>query len=234
MIIIVAEYPKSGGTWLVSLLGEVLELPKRDIYINNDNKLFWKDYFWYKGYEDIGLLESCVVKSHELAGSDLHNCSSKIIHLIRDGRDVVVSKYFYEKDFLVNNNIKEFNNISKEEYTAKVAMEWREYVCSWMNRDDCIICKYEELLLNTEQTLKKILKRLGYDVNEIIIKEAIINNTKEKLTDKIGELFKHNTFIRKGIVGDWKNFFGNVEKNIFKEIAGDTLIELGYEQDLNW
>ncbi len=42
-----------------------------------------------------------------------------------------------------------------------------------------------------------------------------------------------NTFF-KGQVGAWKDYFNEEHKRIFKEIAGDLLIELGYESDYNW
>jgi hypothetical protein len=42
------------------------------------------------------------------------------------------------------------------------------------------------------------------------------------------------SFLRKGIEGDWKNHFSEAHKQKFKEIAGDLLIELGYERDYRW
>lgn len=39
---------------------------------------------------------------------------------------------------------------------------------------------------------------------------------------------------RKGIVGDWKNYFDERLRRLFKEEAGEALIELGYEKDLDW
>jgi hypothetical protein len=39
---------------------------------------------------------------------------------------------------------------------------------------------------------------------------------------------------RKGIVGDWKNYFDDRLRRIYVEEAGDTLVELGYEKGLNW
>jgi len=39
---------------------------------------------------------------------------------------------------------------------------------------------------------------------------------------------------RKGIVGDWANYFDDRIKSIYKEEAGQTLIDLGYEKDLDW
>ena len=45
-----------------------------------------------------------------------------------------------------------------------------------------------------------------------------------------------HTFVKggKGKKGGWKNFFQEEHKQAFKKIAGDLLIELGYETDLNW
>ncbi|MGH2703243.1 MAG: sulfotransferase domain-containing protein, partial [Actinomycetota bacterium] len=39
---------------------------------------------------------------------------------------------------------------------------------------------------------------------------------------------------RRGQIGDWRNHFNEDHKEAFKKMAGDTLIRLGYEHDLNW
>jgi hypothetical protein len=43
-----------------------------------------------------------------------------------------------------------------------------------------------------------------------------------------------SSFYRKGVAGDWKNHFTERDKRIFKKEAGELLIELGYERDLDW
>ncbi len=40
--------------------------------------------------------------------------------------------------------------------------------------------------------------------------------------------------LRKGVAGDWKDAFTVVDKRIFKEVAGDALIRLGYRRAGNW
>jgi hypothetical protein len=35
-------------------------------------------------------------------------------------------------------------------------------------------------------------------------------------------------------VGDWKNYFTIQNKNICKEICGKLLVELGYEENMDW
>ena len=39
---------------------------------------------------------------------------------------------------------------------------------------------------------------------------------------------------RKGIVGDWKNYFTRRDGQLFQQIAGDQLCALGYVQDESW
>lgn len=43
-----------------------------------------------------------------------------------------------------------------------------------------------------------------------------------------------NAFYRKGEVGDWTNYFSDAAKRWFKQAAGDQLIALGYEKDDSW
>ena len=40
--------------------------------------------------------------------------------------------------------------------------------------------------------------------------------------------------LRKGIKGDWKNHFTPKVVDKVKQVAGDGLVELGYENDLDW
>jgi hypothetical protein len=44
---------------------------------------------------------------------------------------------------------------------------------------------------------------------------------------------KSPTF-RSGKTGEWKKYFTDEHKKIFKEVAGDLLIKLGFETDQNW
>jgi hypothetical protein len=39
---------------------------------------------------------------------------------------------------------------------------------------------------------------------------------------------------RKGIAGDWRNYFDDQVKDVFKARYGDLLIATGYERDSEW
>ena len=43
-----------------------------------------------------------------------------------------------------------------------------------------------------------------------------------------------SSFFRKGESGDWENYFSDADKVLFKEIAGDLLVEMRYAADHTW
>jgi hypothetical protein len=234
MRILIAEYPKSGGNWLVNLLGDALSLDKRDIYINDDYTAFNVSLHpWYKGTAAFNLTESCVIKSHEFPESVLHNFPAHRVHLIRDCRDVIVSKYFFERDFCVQNGIYKEFTISFDDFVAKTAEEWAAFVRAWKS-EDVVIVYYEYLLRDALAEMKSLFGKLGLRVEEAALVAAIRNNTKEAMKKSLGNAFQHNTFVRKGIEGDWKNHFSERHKEMVKKYAGTELIMAGYEKDNDW
>ncbi|HKI46863.1 MAG TPA: sulfotransferase domain-containing protein [Balneolales bacterium] len=232
--IVVAEFPKSGGSWLSSMLAKSLGIEVRDIYVNdNFNAFDISKHPWYQGSSSYGLTESCVIKSHEMPDSKLHKLDAQFIHMVRDGRDVVISKYFYEKDFCVKNGIINDFNYTLDEYIEKTAKEWVSYISEWERRK-IITCYYENLLKDAFQELARVFFLLNISVAKEALEAAIDANSKEKFSKSLDKAFKHNTFVRKGIAGDWKNYFNEKHKAIFKQNAGELLIKLGYENDLEW
>lgn len=232
--IIITEFPKSGGSWLVTMLGAALNLPKRDIYVNDEFSGFDLTHHpWYEGASSYNLTESCIIKSHELPESPLHIVTDKIVHLARDGRDVVISKYFHDKDFCVKNGISNEFTMTFSEFLEITAAEWSEYITAWSDLK-VIHCSYEDLLNNPAAVMQMLFNKFNLVVNESSIKDAVEAATKEKMHKSLDKAFKHNTFVRKGIAGDWRNHFSETDKALFKKIAGESLIVLGYEQDMDW
>ncbi len=232
--IVVAEFPKSGGSWLVSMLAKSLSVQARDIYVDDGFKLFdITNHPWYKGSDSYGLTESCVIKSHELPDSALHNFPAQYIHLMRDGRDVIVSKFFFEKEFCVNNGILPSFDMTFDEYVEKTSLEWGNYVAKWL-KESAIICKYEDLLEDPLLTLGQLCSSVGIQVSTDLLEDCIKAYSRENFRKVLNDTFKYNTFVRKGIKGDWKNHFSERHKEVVKKNAGDVLIMAGYEENHDW
>lgn len=233
--IVLNEYPKSGGSWIVSLLGEVLKVPQRDIYVKPGFNLFdLEKHPWYKEGGDLDYRIRSVIKSHELPGSMLIDFDATYVHLVRDGRDVVVSKWYFEKDFCVQNGITSSFEDSFDEYLEKTAYEWAHYVSSWMQQS-VVTIRYENFLMDPIRYLECCLLEIGCTcITRKELESAVSKYTKDKFKTSLGEVFKHNTFVRKGISGDWRNHFSADNVAAFKRVAGDELLALGYELNSDW
>jgi hypothetical protein len=228
MRILVSEYPKSGATWIVSLIGDVLGLPKRDIYISGEGPIDFRKHLWYAADSDFGFKGPCVIKSHEYPTSRHVQFSAKHIHLVRDGRDVVVSKYFFERDFCVANGIYEKFEENFDAYVSRVSSEWNEFVLSWLNVDvPCV--KYEDFLRSPVGTLECALSIVGIEASRADIHAALSKNTKEKIQASIAPLFPKSSFVRKGVSGDWRSHFQQRHLDAFREVAREAMERIGYE-----
>jgi len=229
--IVVAEYPKSGGTWLVSMLGYAMKLPRRDIYVTKDYGHFdIRRHPWYlDAHEDIGELPAdCVIKSHELPGSRLTNFGARFLHLVRDGRDVVVSRYIYEKEFCVRNGIYGRFDESFDVYVPRVAAAWRSFVEAWL-RISPKFYRYEDFLNDPHASLHRLLADVDFVADGQTVAAAVEANTSEQIRGALAGMFRHNTFVRTARSGDWRNRFDEKHVRAFQEVAGDLLVRLGYE-----
>lgn len=217
---------------MCSLLGELLRIPVRDIYVDPCNPApFIARHPWYKGQDDFGIPLSCVIKSHEKPGSHLHNFDHMTIHLIRDGRDVVTSKFYFEKDFCVLNGLHEKFDTPFNVFLAQTVSEWSDYIYSWKNRH-IVECNYENLMTDPIRCLQNIGHKLGYYFSPEDVVSALHTHSKENMRASLS--FFKGDFVRKGIIGDWKHLFDDTSTYIFKKHAGEILVELGYEHNFDW
>ncbi len=99
---------------------------------------------------------------------------------------------------------------------------------------DYLLVKYEDLLAAPQQTVSGIFDFLDISIEEALLNKIIQNMSFESITGrKPGEQDIHN-FYRKGVAGDWKNYFNMADKAAFKEGGGHALVKYGYELDDIW
>jgi hypothetical protein len=234
-VYVVNEYPKSGGTWLKMMLAEALELPA-----------------WTKGKP---VWAPCVMQGHW--GSSKGGC--RMICLFRDGRDVMVS-YYYHSFFrnelgnapLVKLMRKRFNFNELEDIKGNLLpfmkgmfddpispnFSWLDFVNRWASRPDVLICRYEDLRLDTAGTLCRLFESLtgenGLDrgrAQNIADSYTMQNMRKRKAELNPGMKGQENaeiSFIRKGSVGGWSEHFTDESLEWFEQRMGDSLDLLGY------
>ena len=118
---------------------------------------------------------------------------------------------------------------------GSVKTSWPEHVRGWVSSSMPHFVRYEEMLADSEGTLAKLLSE--YVDQEVDLDEVRYTVKRYSFENKTGRQRgeeDRSSFARKGISGDWKNYFNAEARQIFDHYAGDLLIELGYEKDHSW
>jgi len=170
-------------------------------------------------------------------------------HVIRDPRDIIVSAYFSHKlshpiegeDWLVGP--REILNTVDQEQGLRLSIEWRaeqfKRMGDWMyDHGNIYESRFEILTTWPEVEFKNIFKFLGLLPDPLtpeLLTEILEANAFARLTGGrkkgIEDVESH---YRKGIPGDWRNHLHGSNKEVVKERYGQLLIDLGYEQNMDW
>jgi hypothetical protein len=171
-------------------------------------------------------------------------------HIIRDPRDMIISGYFYhlwcseewvhrKKPRFNNRSYQEvLNSLSKEEGIAMEISRCKRAINNMVSWDyfnpNIVEIKLEDL--NDEKgVFTKIFQKYGFDEEQLEKALSIVERLGfEKIAGrKKGEEDQKSHF-RKGVSGDWKNYFTPEHKKLFKEMYPEAVVKLGYEKDDNW
>lgn len=232
-IFFLISYPRSGNTWMTLILKDLFNVQLSEIgnknlkgktlnfdtfetilYGTTSDSLYGNNTEY--NYDD----DFLCVKTHQYF-DEKYPLNNKVIYLIRDPRDVMLSYYFHQK-MKIKGILKEFDGHEFSEFLNQHLHRWEKHVEVWTKRD-CLVIKYEDLKIYPMETLKKIEKYLNCSpINsyENIIKKHIINPT--YITNK------NDKFFRKAIIGDFKNYLGKEHLEYFNKVK-DILEKLNYK-----
>ncbi|MEK6256004.1 MAG: sulfotransferase domain-containing protein [Chloroflexota bacterium] len=166
------------------------------------------------------------------------------IFVYRDPRDMIVSHVFYATDIHTGHGMHQYyQNLGSTPERISAAISgveepgfelpnvnerYASYI-DWLKQPNILSLRFEDLRLQTEQTLNKLLDFLalrGFTPN--LPRDKCIQSLRESISPH-----RSGTF-RKGQPGNWREHFSGDNKELFKELAGDLLISLGYEQGHDW
>lgn len=153
---------------------------------------------------------------------------AKVILILRDGRDVVVSGWFH----VIRQHGRENADTSLAAYCRRVARAWRhdtQAALAFRDRrpEHVLLLRYEDLHAAAEPAMARTFRFLGLDSGPKTVAAAVAAGRFEQVSGGRGrgEEDRDSQF-RKGIVGDWKNHFDAETEAIFQEEAGDVLRRL--------
>lgn len=172
---------------------------------------------------------------------DLMNTSSTI-YVHRDGRDVMVSLYYYMKQFRedftdlpFSDFLRMSNELDGETRMSRPAF-WAHHVRTWLEQPNLIAVAYESLETDYEATVEKLANFLNIDLT-YPLQSVNVHQTKEnkslvnRLLKRVGlKREKTSTAVspRKGKSGDWRNHFSVDDLEFFMDEVGNLMRQLAY------
>jgi hypothetical protein len=166
------------------------------------------------------------------------------IFIYRDPRDMLVSHVFYATDLYEDHGMhRYYEQLDSMEarlnaaiegvadpkfYLSNVRERYESYL-GWLDHPEVFCLRFEDLILERDVALARLLGYLevrGLDLQ--IPREQAIETLKAGISPK-----KSGTF-RKGQPGNWREYFTDANKARFKEVAGDLLARLGFDDGVEW
>jgi hypothetical protein len=165
--------------------------------------------------------------------------------ILRDPRDVVVSHAYYVSKAQSNNVHHKYYQDGLQDFDQRlltsirgipgedapfpdIAKRFEPYL-AWLETPGVLSLRYEDFLDRHTEALGQIVDhalRQGFPLN--CARDQAIQKLDQSIDPQRSPTF------RRGISGEWRQVFNPEHKRLFKELAGELLIRLGYESDDGW
>ena len=171
---------------------------------------------------------------------------TKVINIIRDPRDVVVSFYHFIQTIIpisYKGNLTEFYQLFKQsdlpfgDYFRHV-YEWKMLALKYPKQ--VMVCTYSQMKNDPANAIKQMANFLGYRVTKENIDKIVqitdFKNMKKNKHSNLSQLDcldkSKGNFCRKGIIGDWVNHFSSDMRRDFDRLLKKK--SLTYNIDWNY
>ena len=236
--VLVISYPKSGTTWLMEIVWRVVH-GETGPESGGDAPLEFRfpmlDVDSVKGLTDMTNLHEMadprLIKSHlphHLLPESVLTSGAKILYVSRDPRDVCVSRYHFCRMIEAMQYRGTFAQFRASFARGELFCgPYRKHVQGYQEHSDTVFCvTYEELHQDRAGVVRKVAAFLNRPITEDQVK-AIVRYTSFKVMRENPATNFHqwhktgmasedeSTFMRKGVSGDWRNYFTEEESEEF-------------------
>ena len=163
--------------------------------------------------------------------------------IFRDPRDVVVSHVYYVTDIEARHvhhdyyaSLPDFESRLKVSILGRpeagvefpdIAARFAPYL-GWLDQPSVKAIHFEDLIHDRAATLNRILNHFLARVPLRVSRTTILESLESSINPARSPTF------RSGKTGEWRTSFTAEHKQLFKAVAGDLLIRLGYEKSNEW
>ncbi|XP_062570635.1 sulfotransferase 6B1-like [Saccostrea cucullata] len=217
--ILVSSYPKSGSHWMHEFLCRVLH--------DQEAKFPRMEHTFLDIIPEFSRMDSLPsprilythLPVHFLPEDHIKN-GRKIIHIVRDPRDIAVSAYYhflnvpFFKDYLPTDWNSHLSDFMSGNFMYG---EWCQYELQWekfSKSGNVLVLRYEDMKSDEVKYVRRIAEYLGIPCDkEAAVRIAsdchILKLRERKKSGRLGFIY------RKGEVGDWKNHFSSAQEKQF-------------------
>lgn len=229
--VFIIGHPKSGNTWLQNLIaGLVYGIdPEYTPYSLVSDLIPGEKKRYYRRYQT-----PMFFRNHNLPALPY----KKVVYVIRDGRDVMVS-YYHHISAVLGREVDFHLVVRGKEVVPPFFFTWSEHVEVWMeNRFDAdiIVVKYEDLISDSVHQLRRLcdflsINRTATFLSSIAQKASFeIMRRKEEIHGIDNPNWPEDKhFVRRGEVGSYKDEMPKDVLEIFMESSENTLRKYGYD-----
>ena len=233
----IVTYPKSGTTWMqmiLLLLKHEGVLPEQFTFFQliHDHIPFI-DMFGASVVEKLD--RPRMMKSHLPFNFIPWNDNAKYIFVCRNPFDVCVSLYYHTEGFPGAYNFKDgsfdvfFEEYLKGEVDCGCYFHHLRSYWDQRGRDNILFLTYEKMKENTRDVIREVAEFLGGQYLENVNKEGIldkvlenssISSMREAINPSVNALGRAEgsaEFVRKGVIGDYKNMFSEEQERRLTE-----------------
>uniref|UniRef100_A0A3Q0QTZ7 Sulfotransferase n=1 Tax=Amphilophus citrinellus TaxID=61819 RepID=A0A3Q0QTZ7_AMPCI len=178
---------------------------------------------------------------YNLMPPSFYTSKAKVIYVMRNPKDIMVSSYYFHQMAGFLEDPGTFDEFMDKFLEGEVLFgKWTDHVKSWRSielGDRIMYITYEEMVQDLPASLRRISNFLGCNLTEEVIQKIAehcsfttmkTNNMSNfSLMPKVYMDSDKSPFLRKGIVGDWKNHFSSEQLARFisvisKELEGES------------
>jgi len=192
-----------------------------------------------------GDITYCYLHARQPFLAQLTRTGNAAFFIYRDPRDMIVSHVFYATEMYDQHGMRQYytqqlNNmeerinaaiqgVAEEGAVLSSVREKYENYLGWLEVPQVLSLRFEDLILERDRALSRLLVYLcerGFEPK--VDQEVAVERLKRAIAPS-----RSGTF-RRGKPGNWREYFTPGNKTLFKEIAGDLVVRLGYEENSAW
>ena len=244
----VVAYPKAGSTWTQQIVRLVRNGGQ------DDGKVLSESVPWLEAlsrmYPNVKVEELPTPRTFQSHFRyDNMPCGlpsttpCKYIYVTRNPKDLAVSYYHHHRGFKSIHRVE----ITWESFFNKFVSgrvdfgSYFDHVLSWWahrDEDNVLFLKYEDLKKDLPFTVRKIARFVNQEITDQVVEEIVRRTTFDVM--KNDPMANHSwtahmrepgeaPFMRRGVVGDWKNMFTDEQSKTLDTLYKENLVPAGLE-----